>query len=336
MTADKNDNHSHPLSLVIPMYNEEDNVIPMLARIHESLADYGYPWELIVVDDGSTDHTASRLHEAAGQYGNHVQVICLQRNFGQTAALQAGIDHARGDIIATLDGDLQNDPDDIPHMVSRLIDENLDLVAGWRLDRQDNLVRKIPSVIANRLIGWATGVHLHDYGCTLKVYRSSVIKGVRLYGEMHRFIPAWVASTTSRARIKEEVVKHHARQHGQSKYTISRTYRVLLDLLSVYFFMRFKSRPSHFFGRFGFIFGLLGILILGYLFLDKVIFGADIGTRPLLLAGVLFIVMAVQFLTTGVLSELMVRTYYESSDTKAYIIRETETGDLSDAGWKQS
>jgi len=215
------------------------------------------------------------------------------------------------------------------------LEEELDLVAGWRMSRNDNLLRKIPSFLANRLIAGITNVHLHDYGCTLKVYRAHVIKGVRLYGDMHRFIPAWIASTTSRSRIKEEVVNHHARKFGKSKYGLSRAYRVLLDLLSVYFFMRFRSRPGHFFGRIGLLFGTLGALALGYLFIIKVFFGEDIGTRPLLLIGVLCVLMSVQFLTTGVLSELVARTYFESSDNKAYIARNPKSiEDVSDTDWK--
>jgi len=315
---------SHQLSIVIPMYNEEDNVAPMAARVNEAMAEYQHPWELILVDDGSSDETIKRMSDAITTYGDHIQIIELQRNFGQTAAMQAGIDAAAGDVIATLDGDLQNDPWDIPRLVKRLLEEELDLVAGWRASRQDNWLRKIPSFFANRLIVKITGVKLHDYGCTLKVYRSKVIKDVRLYGEMHRFIPALVATATSPSRIREEAVKHHARQFGESKYGISRTFRVILDLLSVYFFMQFRSRPSHFFGKIGLIFGMIGTLMLSYLMLIKLFLGEDIGSRPLLFIAILFIVVAVQLLTTGVMSELLTRTYYESSDNRSYIIRNTD------------
>ena len=325
----------HRLSIIIPMYNEAENVAPMVDCIHEALAVYRHPWEMILINDGSSDATEDRMRAVTQDYGAHVRIITLQRNFGQTAALQAGIDAARGDVIATLDGDPQNDPHDIPRMVKRLLEEELDLVAGWRMSRNDTLIRKIPSVIANRLIAGITNVHLHDYGCTLKVYRAHVIKGVRLYGDMHRFIPAWIASTTSRSRIKEEVVNHHARKYGKSKYGLSRTYRVLLDLLSVYFFMRFSSRPGHFFGRIGLLFGTMGALALGYLFIVKFFLGEDIGNRPLLIIGVLCVVMSVQFLTTGVLSELVARTYFESSDNKAYIARNPKSIDeVSDSDWK--
>ncbi|MBI1194234.1 MAG: glycosyltransferase [Gammaproteobacteria bacterium] len=325
----------HRLSIVIPIYNEEETIPHLVQRVHEALADYRHPWELILVDDGSRDDSVRLLNEAGAQYGPHVRVVDLQRNFGQTAAMQAGIDAARGDVIATLDGDLQNDPIDIPRMVKRLLDEDLDLVAGRRLNRQDNLIRKIPSYFANRLIVRVTGVELRDYGCTLKIFRTRVLRQIRLYGEMHRFIPAWIAATTSTKRIKEEVVSHHARKYGQSKYGLSRIYRVLLDLLSVYFFMRFKSRPSHFFGRFGIALGTIGGLLMTYLLYVKIILGEDIGNRPMLLAAILLIVVAVQFFTTGVLSEMISHTYYESTDKKAYIIREPERLEIADdQGWK--
>jgi len=324
------------VSIVIPMFNEEDNVLPMLERLHQALETLSYPWEAILVNDGSSDATGTRMRDAQEQYGDHIRIINLQRNFGQTAALQAGLDQARGDIIVTMDGDLQNDPKDIPRMVGRLVNESLDLVAGWRASRKDNLlIRKIPSQIANRLIGKITGVRIHDYGCTLKVYRADVIKDVRLYGEMHRFIPAWAAAITDPARIKEEIVNHHARQHGKSKYTLARTFRVILDLLSVYFLMRYKSRPGHFFGSIGLLFGAVGALALFYLFFLKIFLGQDIGTRPLLIVGVLLVVVSVQFLTTGVLSELIARTYYESSNSKAYVIhRDSGAAATRPAAWK--
>lgn len=313
----------HRLSVVIPMYNEEDNVAPMAARIHAALADYPHPWELILVDDGSADTTVARLKRLAPQYGAHMRIVELNRNFGQTAAMQAGIDAARGDVIVTLDGDLQNDPIDIPRLVKRLLEEDLDLVAGWRKSRQDNLwLRKIPSQLANRLIARITGVQLHDYGCSLKAFRANVIKSVRLYGEMHRFIPAWLATRTTPARIREEAVTHHARQFGASKYGLARTFRVVLDLIAVYFFMRYRAKPGHFFGKIAFIFGALGSAALGYLAVLKLL-GASIGTRPLFMIGILCVVMAVQFLTTGVLSELVARTYFESSASLSYAVRNT-------------
>lgn len=307
-----------PMSIVVPMFNEQENVAPLVARVHETLVEYNGPWELLLVDDGSSDATVARIRAAREAYGSHVRPVPLTRNFGQTAAMQAGIDLARGEVIVTMDGDLQNDPIDIPRMVDRLLREDLDLVAGWRRNRQDNLwLRKVPSWIANRLIRRLTGVNLHDYGCSLKVFRAEVIKGVRLYGEMHRFIPAWLATQTAPSRIAEEVVTHHPRTAGTSKYGLSRTFRVVIDLISVYFFMRFSARPAHFFGLLGSGFGLIGGLGMFYLLIQKVM-GHDIGDRPLLLISILFILIGVQMLTTGVLSEMLSRTYYESRDVRTY------------------
>lgn len=327
---------AHRLSLVVPLCNEGENIAPLLAEIHNAMTDYAFPWEVILVNDGSSDDSLAQMREQALRYGAHVRIIDLQRNFGQTAATQAGIDAARGDVIATLDGDLQNDPHDIPRMVKRLLDEDLDMLVGWRKAREDGLfLRRIPSTIANRFIRRVTGVDLHDYGCSLKIYRADIIKSVRLYGEMHRFIPAWVATRTTPARIREEIVTHHARRFGASKYGISRAFRVILDLLAVYFFMRFRARPGHFFGSIGLGFGALGTLILGYLLHVKFLLGEDIGNRPLLLVGVLFIVVSVQFLTTGVLSELIARTYFESGHSRSYEIRNhAEVGAGEDEAWK--
>lgn len=320
------------LSIVIPMYNEAENAAPMLNRVHEALAGVPFAWELIVVDDGSSDGTAKLLRQEGTRFGSHVQVVELQRNYGQTAAMQAGIDAARGDYIATLDGDLQNDPADIPDMLKQLIDEDLDLLCGWRKNRQDTLIlRKIPSRIANKLIRNTTGVHIHDYGCSLKLYRASIIKQVKLYGEMHRFIPVWAALVTSPSRIGERVVAHHARQFGTSKYGISRTFRVFIDLLSVWFFLRFRARPGHFFGVFGLFIGALGAVGLTYLAGLKLFTGASIGTRPLLLVSVMLELTAVQLITTGVLAELLSRTYYESSDKAIYAARPAEEGE---ADWQ--
>lgn len=323
------------LSVVIPMYQEAENVVPMLARVHEGLAGYRGPWELICVDDGSRDGTGERLRAEAARYGRHVRVIRLRRNFGQTAAMQAGFDAARGEVVATLDGDLQNDPADIPRMVAELLERDLDLLQGWRQRRQDGLLlRKIPSKIANRLIARVTGVRLHDYGCSLKVYRAEVIKRVRLFGEMHRFIPVWVAGVTDPRRMGETVVHHEARRFGTSKYGISRTFRVLLDLLAAFFFLRYRARPGHFFGSIGLVFGVLGTLIMAHLGVVKFVLGEDIGQRPLLFVGILFIVASVQLLTTGVLAELLSRTFFESADHKSFCIDwESEAGP---ADWRKA
>lgn len=321
------------LSIVVPLYRERENLAPLIARIHEGLARYMGPWELICVDDGSRDGTNDALHEAARHHGAHVRIIVLRRNFGQTAAMQAGLDAARGELIATLDGDLQNDPADIPRLVDELLRRDLDLLQGWRRQRQDHLVwRKIPSRLGNLLIARVTGVRLHDYGCSLKVYRTEVVREIRLFGEMHRFIPVWMASVTAPERIGESVVHHEARRFGESKYGISRTVRVLLDLLAAFFFMRFRARPGHFFGSIGLVFGLTGTLIMAHLAIVKFWHGEDIGGRPLLFIGILCLVASIQFLTTGVLAEMLTRIFYASSQRTDHTI--AWQTDPTAAGWK--
>ena len=310
---------SQSLTIVLPIYNEHDNLVELIKRVHDALVSTGWRWELICVDDGSSDGSGALLMQLAGQYGPHVQVLRLSRNFGQTAAMQAGIDASRGTFIVTLDSDLQNDPHDIPRMVEQLISRELDLLVGWRKNRKDALLlRKIPSLIANKLIARVTGVNLHDYGCSLKVYRSDVLKRIRLFGEMHRFIPVWMASVTAPERIGEIVVNHAPRTRGESKYGISRTFRVILDLLAVFFFLRFRARPGHFFGAIGLIFGFFGAVIMAYLITLKFGFSQDIGNRPLFFIGILFLVASIQFLTTGVLAELLSRTFFESAKSPAY------------------
>lgn len=310
------------LSVVVPVYNEEDNVLPLVEQVHAALKTMHLTWQLILVDDGSSDRTAEKLRQAVGMYPGQVCAVLLRRNFGQTAAMQAGIDMAQGELIATMDGDLQNNPQDIPRMVERLLDEDLDLLVGWRRQRQDSLwLRKIPSRLANRLIGAVTGVRLHDYGCSLKIFRASVIRQIRLYGEMHRFIPTWMATVTSPARIREEPVSHFPRVHGQSKYGLSRTFKVVLDLVSMYFFMRFRAKPGHFFGRIGLLCGLAGAGMLAWLAWEKIVFGAAIGARPLLLLAILLTVIGAQFVCTGILTEMLARTYFESTGMRIYAIR---------------
>jgi len=314
------------LSIVIPMYKESDSVALMVEAVHRGMVDYEGAWELICVDDGSPDDTAKRLKEESRRYGDHVRVVRLRRNFGQTAAMQAGINAARGEFIATLDGDLQNDPADIPRMIKEMKDRDLDLLQGWRKQRQDESTRKAFSRVANRLIARITGVKLHDYGCSLKVYRSVVLKQVKLFGEMHRFIPVWVAGVTSPARIGETVVNHNARQFGESKYGLSRTFRVIVDLLTVFFFLKYKARPGHFFGNIGLIFGAIGSLGMLYLGFDKFILGNDIGGRPMLVVSILMIVMSVQMLTTGIIAELLSRTFFESAGKDAFNILTQDEG----------
>lgn len=323
------------LSIVIPLYNEEANVKLLLSRVHQGLAGCAMRWELICIDDGSRDATWETLCAAAERQGPHVKPIRLSRNYGQTAAMQAGIDAARGEFIATLDGDLQNDPADIPRMVTELRKRDLDLLQGWRKSRKDPLItRRIPSRIANRLIARVTGVALSDYGCSLKVYRASVIKKIRLFGEMHRFIPVWAATVTSPSRIGETEVNHHARLAGESKYGISRTFRVLLDLLAVFFFLHYRARPGHFFGAIGLLLGALGSVIMAYLLVVKFGLGQPIGDRPVLLVGILCLIASAQFLTTGVLAELLARTFFESSGRPAY--RLADDGELSDAWYREA
>jgi glycosyltransferase involved in cell wall biosynthesis len=300
------------------MYDERENAAALVAAVDAALADYPHPWELVVVDDGSRDGTGRELERAAAGAGPHVHVVRLLRNFGQSAAMQAGIDASRGDVVVTMDGDLQNDPRDIPRLVGRLLEDDLDLVAGWRRNRQDGaLLRKLPSRVANRLIRRATGLRFHDLGCSLKAFRASVLREIRLYGEMHRFIPAWLATVTSPERMAEEPVSHHARAAGRSKYGLSRTFRVIVDLLAIHFFLRFRARPGHFFGGIGLAVLAAGAAILAYLGALKLA-GESIGGRPLLSLGFFCVIGGVQLLTTGVLAELLVRVYFDGNHARQY------------------
>jgi glycosyltransferase involved in cell wall biosynthesis len=311
------------VSIVVPFYNEEANAGPMLDEIVAALGGGQNRFECIAVDDGSSDATWERLQEAQSRHLDAaIQLIQLQRNFGQTAAMQAGIDAAAGEFIVTMDGDRQNDPADIPAMLAELQRRDLDLLVGWRQQRQDDLVsRKLPSRLANRLIGRATGIRLNDYGCSLKVYRAALIKQVRLYGEMHRFIPVWMAMATTPQRIGEMVVNHRPRTEGQSKYGISRTVKVIIDLLAVYFFLKYRAKPGHFFGLLGMGFAVIGGSMLGWLAWDKFILGENIGNRPLLLAGIVFTIGSLQLFTTGIIAEYLARIYHESSQRGSYVIR---------------
>ncbi len=307
------------ISITVPLYNEEDNVANLYNEIIGVVDGAGLNAELVFIDDGSEDRTVENLASVAAT-DSRVRIVSFRRNFGQTAAMAAGFDYAQGEIVVTLDGDLQNDPAEIPQMIAKL-DEGYDLVAGWRKNRQDRAIsRKLPSFIANRIISRTTKVQLHDYGCTLKVMRAEVAKNIHLYGEMHRFIPALAAEHG--VRIAEVPVNHRARVAGKSKYGISRTFRVLLDLLTVKFFLGFSTRPLHMFGAFGFLTGGLGSLTMAWLFVERMFFDVPIGTRPLLSISVMFILIGLQFFCFGLLAEVLVRTYHESQDKKIYTVRD--------------
>lgn len=306
------------LSLVIPIYNEEESIPALVQEIHTALADSGLDYEILCVDDGSRDNSYEVLGNLA-KSDPRLVIGQFRRNFGQTAAMQAGLDAASGRVVATMDADLQNDPRDIPRMVQKL-DEGYDMVAGWRADRKDTFInRRLPSIIANRLISKTTGVKLHDYGCTLKVTRREVAKRVRLYGEMHRFIP--VMASLVGARITEIKVNHRARQFGSSKYGIGRTFRVVLDLLTVLFLQTYLVRPMQVFGLGGLISAFLGLAICAYLAAEKLIYGAEIGNRPLLLLGALLVILGVQLLSLGLIADLLGRTYHEAQNKPPYYMR---------------
>lgn len=307
------------ISIVVPIYNEVENIPELVERTFAVMEGMDRPFEMILVDDGSTDGSEAVYSSLAHTYSG-LKVVRFSRNFGQTAAFAAGFDLASGSIIVTMDGDLQNPPEEVPHLVEELEHKDLDLVSGWRKERKDRaLSRKIPSFFANRIISRITGVKLHDYGCSLKAYRADVLKGVQLYGELHRFIPVLVSMEGG--RISEIAVRHEARKKGKSKYGILRTYKVVVDLLTVTFLKQYGDRPQHAFGIFGFFLLIVGILIDAYLAAIKLLGGQDIGGRPLLLLGTLMIIAGIQLLSIGLLSEVMARTYYESQGKPRYRIR---------------
>jgi glycosyltransferase involved in cell wall biosynthesis len=308
------------VSVVIPLFNEVGNVKPLYHHLRSAMEKAGDVWEFIFVDDGSTDGTFKLLQELHNHDDDHVRVLRLRRNYGQTAALAAGFDAARGTTIVCLDGDLQNDPQDIPRLVEKL-DEGYDAVSGWRVHRQESFwLRRLPSRVANWLISHTTGVHLHDYGCTLKAYRAELVKELRLYGELHRFIPALMWGNG--ARIAELSVQHRPRVYGRSKYGISRTVRVLLDLITVKFCLTSLTRPLQFFGLVGLLTSGAGMATCLYLAGLKVFWGYPLADRPFLLLGILLVVIGVQFLCVGILAEIQIRTYHESSQRPIYAIRE--------------
>jgi glycosyltransferase involved in cell wall biosynthesis len=309
------------LSLVVPVYNEDQNIPLLYEAVIAAIQPIKKDWELILVDDGSRDNSLAELKKLAQKDKKHIRVVEFRRNFGQTAAIAAGIDYASGDIVVLLDADLQNDPADIPMLLAKL-DEGYDLVSGWRKYRKDNtFTRTIPSNAANWLISQVTGVHLHDYGCTLKAYRREALAGFRLYGEMHRFIPVFAHSIG--ARITELPVNHHPRKFGKAKYGLERTIKVLLDLFTVKFLLSYSSKPIYLFGGAGVTLSLVGFLDLLFLFIRRTLWLVPAATSPLLLIGVMLVIMGFQSILMGLIAELLARTYHESQAKTTYTIRET-------------
>jgi glycosyltransferase involved in cell wall biosynthesis len=307
------------ISVVVPMRNEGPNVAQLYRELVASLDAFRRPFEVLAIDDGSTDETFALLAAIQGN-DSRLRVIRFRRNFGQTAAFAAGFAYARGRYIVTMDGDLQNDPNDIPAMVERL-EQGADVVAGWRKDRKDPFLnRRLPSIVANAVISFATGVRLHDYGCSLKVFRAEVVKSMKLYGEMHRFLPAIAAEQG--VEIVEQAVNHRKRVHGKSNYGISRTIRVLLDLMTVKFLSSYSTRPLQMFGGVGLALVSFGMLVCAWLAYVKFMRHEGIADRPLLLLGVLMILGGIQLVMTGLLGEMLSRTYHESQNKPTYVIRE--------------
>ncbi len=311
------------VSIVAPVYNEKENIEPLYRGLREALD--GSSYELIFVDDGSTDGSLDELMAIAEGDTDHVRVIELRRNFGQTAAIAAGIDHSLGDVIVLIDADLQNDPADIPMMLEK-IDEGFDVVSGWRIDRKDTfLTRTLPSRIANWLISKVTGVPLHDYGCTLKAYRRDVLQGFHLYGEMHRFIPAYAGGVG--AKIIEVPVQHHPRRFGKAKYGLERTLKVILDLFTVKYLISYALSPIYLFGGTGLALIVTSILVLGYLIIRRLLLDEHMIRSPLLLMSVMLFILGFQSILMGLIAELLVRTYHESQAKPTYTVRRIIGGD---------
>ena len=310
---------SNRLSIVVPVYNERENLPLLHQALHEALARCRYSWEVVLVDDGSTDGSTEILEQLATEDPEHVRVVFLRRNFGQTAAIAAGIDHAQGEVVVLMDADLQNDPQDIPRLLAKL-EEGYDVVSGWRRERKDAfLTRTLPSRLANALISWVTGVHLHDYGCTLKAYRREVLQGFRLYGEMHRFIPAYAASVG--ARITEIPVRHHPRKYGKAKYGLERTLKVVLDLFTVKFLLSYFHKPIYLFGGVGMLLILPSTLMLLFLILRRIVWKVTLFTSPLFQLSLMFIILGFQSVLMGLIAELLVRTYHEAQGKPTYTVR---------------
>jgi glycosyltransferase involved in cell wall biosynthesis len=312
------------ISIIVPVYNEAENLPLLHKALHETMDTLGLPWQVVFVDDGSTDGSLRVLEEFGSTDPNHTRVVVFRRNFGQTAAIAAGIDHSDGDVIILMDADMQNDPADIPMMVDK-INEGYDVVSGWRVDRQDTfLTRTLPSRIANGLISAVTGVHLHDYGCTLKAYRRDVITGFRLYGEMHRFIPAYANRVG--AKMIEVPVHHHPRKYGKAKYGLERIFKVILDLFTVKFLLSYAEKPIYLFGGTGIALFGLSLLTLVYLVLMRIFIGEHMIRSPLLLMSVMFFIMGFQSILMGFIAELLARTYHESQQKPTYTVRNIING----------
>ncbi|HUJ80188.1 MAG TPA: glycosyltransferase family 2 protein [Nitrospiria bacterium] len=306
------------VSLVIPIYNERDNLKPLAEQLLSALKGLGVTFEVLFVDDGSRDGSGELLRSLCAATPQF-RLIRLRRNFGQTAAMTAGFDHSRGRVIAVMDGDLQNDPADIGGMLKAL-EDGADIVSGWRRDRKDTVLRVFSSKLANWLIGRVTGVRLHDYGCSLKLYRADLIRLVPLRGDLHRFIPA-IANLYG-ATIVELPVRHHPRRHGRSKYTMARTFRVVMDLLMIRFLMSYGQRPLHIFGWLGVTMAVAGLAIDGYLAAQKLLWGVQLANRPLLLFGTLLVLAGLQIFTLGILADMLARVYHESQNRPIYAVKE--------------
>ncbi len=308
------------VSIIVPVYNEEENIGLLYKAVEKSVKTMGIPWELILVDDGSQDNSLEKIKDIVKKHSNHVSAVILRRNFGQTAAIAAGIDHSEGEVIVLLDADLQNDPADIPIMVNKLT-EGYDLVSGWRFHRQDKfLTRTLPSRIANSLISAVTGVKLHDYGCTLKAYRREVLTGFRLYGEMHRFIPVYANFVG--AKIVEVKVRHHARKFGKEKYGLERIFKVILDLITVKFLTSYSSKPIYLFGGTGMLLIAFSFVSLLFLGIRRITTNISPFSSPLFTIAVMIASMGFQSILMGLIAELLVRTYHESQNKPVYTVRE--------------
>ena len=308
------------VSIIVPVYNEEESIGLLYQAVEKSLKTMGVPWELILVDDGSQDNSPEKIRCIVKEYPDHVSAVILRRNFGQTAAIAAGIDHSEGDVIVLLDADLQNDPADIPVMVNKL-NEGYDLVSGWRFDRHDKfLTRTLPSRMANSLISLVTGVKLHDYGCSLKAYRREVLTGFRLYGEMHRFIPVYANSIG--AKIVEVKVRHHARKFGKAKYGLERIFKVILDLFTVKFLTSYSSKPIYVFGGTGLVLITFSFASLLFLGIRRIVAKISPFSSPLFTIAIMIASMGFQSILMGLIAELLVRTYHESQNKPVYTIRE--------------